>query len=306
MTIRTLIAGQKVTDLPLGGDRIDVRVQVEDYYRRQPDPISRLKVRAAAGLLVDLGSVVSVARGAGPARIERYSRQRQVTVMANLEDKVLGEAVTEVDAVAAQVVPRHLDTGWTGMADVMGESFRYMFQALALAVILVYLILAAQFESLVHPLTIMLSLPLSVVGAFGALALAGLSLSLLSMIGFIMLMGLVTKNAVLLVDYTNTLRRRGMGMTEALLAAGPVRLRPILMTTAAMVFGMLPVAFGRSVGSEIRAPMAIVVIGGLLTSTLLTLVVVPVVYSLLDRFAVRRSAATAPEPSPRQLPESGN
>jgi hydrophobic/amphiphilic exporter-1 (mainly G- bacteria), HAE1 family len=154
-------------------------------------------------------------------------------------------------------------------------------------VVIVYLVLAAQFESFVHPFTIMLSLPLSLVGALGGLALAREPLGIMSMIGVILLMGLVTKNAILLVDYTNTLRRQGMSRAEALLAAGPVRLRPILMTTAAMVFGMVPVAFGVSEGGEMRAPMAVTVIGGLITSTLLTLVVVPVAYSLLDRFAER-------------------
>jgi HAE1 family hydrophobic/amphiphilic exporter-1 len=151
-------------------------------------------------------------------------------------------------------------------------------------------VLAAQFESFIHPLTIMLSLPLSVVGALGALVLAGQTMSIFTMIGIIMLMGLVTKNAILLIDYTNTLRDRdGMARDAALLKAGPVRLRPILMTTLAMIFGMLPIALGRGAGAESRAPMAVAVIGGLTTSTLLTLIVVPVVYSLLDDFRHVRS-----------------
>ncbi|HET6613924.1 MAG TPA: efflux RND transporter permease subunit, partial [Kofleriaceae bacterium] len=151
-----------------------------------------------------------------------------------------------------------------------------------------YMLLAAQFNSFVHPITIMAALLLSVIGAFGGLFLTQMSLNIFSMIGLIMLMGLVTKNGILLVDYTNTLKERGNNTMDALLEAGPVRLKPILMTTAAMVFGMLPVALSTSEGGEARAPMAVVVIGGLITSTLLTLVVVPVIYSLLDGFTSSR------------------
>jgi HAE1 family hydrophobic/amphiphilic exporter-1 len=167
-----------------------------------------------------------------------------------------------------------------------------------LAVVFVYMILAAQFESFLHPLTIGLSLPFAIVGAALALIATGSTLNMMSMIGIVMLMGLVTKNAILLVDYTNTLRGRGLERNEAILRAGPTRLRPILMTTAAMVFGMLPVALGLGQGSEMRAPMAICVIGGLLSSMFLTLVLVPVVYTMLDDLTARlhrkrRQAASA-------------
>jgi len=168
------------------------------------------------------------------------------------------------------------------MADTMGESFGYMGIALILAIVLVYMILAAQFDSFVQPLTIMLSLPMSVIGAFGGLFIAKMTLNIFSMIGIIMLMGLVTKNAILLVDFTNQQRALGKSVFDSLVEAGIVRLRPILMTTAAMVFGMLPVALALSEGGETRAPMAVCVIGGLITSTMLTLVVVPVVYSLAE------------------------
>lgn len=167
----------------------------------------------------------------------------------------------------------------------MGESLKYMGLALILAIVLVYMILAAQFDSFVQPITIMLSLPLSLVGAFGALYVSRMTLNIFSMIGIIMLMGLVTKNAILLVDFTNHLRDSGEEMYEALVKAGIIRLRPIFMTTAAMIFGMIPVALAMSEGGETRAPMAVCVIGGLITSTALTLVVVPVVYTFLDRIA---------------------
>jgi len=287
-TIRTLIAGTKATDIAIDGDRIDVLVRMKEDQRRGPEDIRDIKLRASTGQLVELSNLVTIDRGHGPGQIERQDRQRQVSVFANLEGKPLGTAITEIEALAEVHVPAELTSSFTGMGEVMGESFDNMILALVLAILLVYLILAAQFESLVHPFTIMLTLPLSTIGAFGALFLFGMTLNILSMIGLIMLMGLVTKNAVLLVDYTNVLRTRGLEKTEALLRAGPVRLRPILMTTAAMIFGMLPVALGRSLGGEMRAPMAIAVIGGLITSTLLSLVVVPVTYSLLDRFSRRR------------------
>ena len=168
------------------------------------------------------------------------------------------------------------------MADTMGESFKYLMFALALGIILAYMILASQFESFIHPVTVLLSMPLSLIGAFGALLITGGTLNIFSYIGIILLMGLVKKNAILLVDYTNTLRARGMERREAIIHAGPVRLRPILMTTFAMVFGMMPIALGIGEGSETRAPMAIAVVGGLITSLFLTLVVVPVAYDLFD------------------------
>ncbi|RMH39186.1 MAG: efflux RND transporter permease subunit [Deltaproteobacteria bacterium] len=287
-TIRALLAGDKVTELKDGTDIYDVILRLPDEDKRGFERLANLAVRSTTGQLIDLASVVAVDRTTGPAQIERQSRQRQVTVLANLEGLPLGRAIQIIEAKAAEVVPDHLTTDYAGMAEIMGESFRYMVVALMLGVIFVYMVLAAQFNSFMHPFTIMLSLPLSVVGAFGALFASGMTLSIFSMIGVIMLMGLVTKNGILLVDYTNTLRKRGLSMRDALLEAGPVRLRPILMTSAAMIFGMLPVAFALSEGGEIRAPMAVAVIGGLLTSTLLTLVVVPVVYSLLDAAAHAR------------------
>jgi hydrophobic/amphiphilic exporter-1 (mainly G- bacteria), HAE1 family len=284
MTLRSLIAGDKITDFKEkdGLELYDVKIQIPDQAKAGFEGLANIKVRAASGQLVDLSSVVTVTRGAGPSQIERQGRQRQITIFAGLEGVPLGEATAKVDALAAKVVPASLTHDYAGMADVMRESFGYMGLALLLAIIIVYMILAAQFDSFIHPFTIMLSLPLSVVGAFGALFLTGMTLNIFSMIGVIMLMGLVTKNAILLVDFANHKKAQGLSAHDALLEAGPIRLRPILMTTAAMIFGMLPVALALSEGGETRAPMAVVVIGGLITSTLLTLVVVPVVYLLFD------------------------
>jgi HAE1 family hydrophobic/amphiphilic exporter-1 len=314
-TLRALIAGDKVTELKEGLELYDVTVQLSAAEKRGIASLDNMAVRASTGQLVPLSNVVRVLHSEGPAQIDRQARQRQITIFAGLQGMPLGEGIKEVDKVAAKVVPQQLTTDYAGMGEIMGESFGYMGIALALGIVIVYMILGAQFDSMLHPLTIMLSLPLSVVGAFGALYLSGMTLNIFSMIGFIMLMGLVTKNAILLVDYANLLREQGKPIIEALITAGATRLRPILMTTFAMIFGMLPVALALGEGGEARAPMAITVIGGLITSTLLTLVVVPVVYTFMERITqsglmrwigrkMTGESATAREGhSPHGLPE---
>jgi HAE1 family hydrophobic/amphiphilic exporter-1 len=284
-TVRALVAGDAISELKDRGEVYDITLRLDDEQRDRIESLANLKVRAGTGQLVDLANVVRTERGTGPSQIERQSRQRQVTVLGGLDGMALSDAMKVVESAAAGVAPAHLVTDWGGQARFMGEAFGYMVSALFLAVALVYMILAAQFNSFIQPLTIMVSLPLSVIGAFGALFLGNMVLSIISMIGVIMLMGLVTKNAILLVDFANQGRARGMAMNEALVQAGRLRLRPILMTTAAMVFGMLPVALALGEGGELRAPMAVCVIGGLITSTLLTLVVVPVVYTLFEALA---------------------
>lgn len=197
---------------------------------------------------------------------------------------MLGEAVAETTRFVKEAgLPPGYTYGYVGMAEIMKESFKHLIFAVYLGIAIIYMVLASQFESFVHPFTIMLSVPLSIVGAFGALVAGGLTVSIFTMIGLIMLMGLATKNGILLVDFINTMRSRDrMERSDAILKAGPMRLRPILMTTLAMILGMLPAALGKGSGSETRAPMAYAVIGGLTTSTLLTLLVVPVIYTLLD------------------------
>lgn len=281
-TIRALMAGDAVSEIKDGVNVYDITVQLPEAEQANVESLAGLQVRSLTGELVDLANVVTIERSAGPSQIERQARQRQITVLAGLQGLPLGDATKAVDAAAKKVVPEHLVSGYVGNADMMVESFGYMVVALMLAVILVYMILAAQFNSFIQPLNIMLSLPLSVIGAFGGLYLTGKTLNIFSMIGIIMLMGLVTKNAILLVDFANQLRAEGKPVHEALVQAGVIRLRPILMTTAAMIFGMAPVALAISEGGDTRSPMAICVIGGLITSTLLTLIVVPVGYSLTE------------------------
>lgn len=282
--VSSLIGGQAVTTFEDGGKNIDVRVRLVGSQRERSGALRALPVRRDDGMLTELQHLASIRETFGPTSIERQNRRRQVTVLANLEpSKPLGEGVEDVKRLESEIgLPAGVVSVFTGSADMMAESFASILFCLFLAVILTYMILAAQFESFMHPFTIMLSLPLSVGGAFGGLWLTGRTLNIFSMIGMVMLMGLVTKNAILLVDYTNFLRRGGMDRNEALLKAGPVRLRPILMTALSTIAGMIPVAIGLGEGAESRAPMGACVVGGMMTSTVLTLVVIPVVYSLVD------------------------
>jgi HAE1 family hydrophobic/amphiphilic exporter-1 len=209
-----------------------------------------------------------------------------------------------LDAFAAKELPPTVTHDFEGQGRELGKAGVAFVMALVLGVVLVYIILAAQFESLVHPFTIMMALPFAVIGGIGALLLANQYMSMMAMIGFIMLMGLVTKNGILLVEFTNQLRAKGRSTRDALLEAGPVRLRPILMTSVAMIAGMIPVALARGDGAETRVPMAVAIIGGLLTSTVLTLGIVPVVYSLLDGLRSRlwRPAAAGAPPEAPEAP----
>ena len=289
-TVAALVGGQAVSTFEdEEGDARDVRVRLPAALRQDAAQVAtlRLAVRGGGGepALVPLGNVVRYELSASPSEINRQDLSREVVVSANLDGMPLGTAVQAVErAVPGLDLPPGYRVVVSGQTEQMEESFRYMAEALILAVIFVYLILAAQFESFIDPLAIMLSLPLSIVGMAGLLALTGDTVNIMSLIGLIMLMGLVTKNAILLVDFAKVLRRRGLDQRAALIEAGRIRLRPIVMTTAAMVFGMLPLAFALGAGAEMRAPMARAVVGGLITSTLLTLIVVPVVYSLLDDF----------------------
>ncbi len=266
------------------GRRYDVRARLLAKDRTNPEDIGRLYVRGKDGRLVEIANIVTIQEAGGPSIINRVDRQRAITLFANLEGKPLGQAKDELDEIAKNILPSEYSARYKGMADIMGESFQYLLFALFLGIAMAYMVLAAQFESFTQPLIILLSMPLSFIGAFGALLLTGRTLNIFSFIGLILLMGLVKKNAILLVDYTNTLRQRGLSRKEAILQASPVRLRPILMTTLAMIFGMLPVAVGAGEGSETRSPMGIAVIGGLLTSLFLTLIVVPVAYDVLEAF----------------------
>ncbi|HOS98159.1 MAG TPA: efflux RND transporter permease subunit, partial [Deltaproteobacteria bacterium] len=262
--------------------RYDVRMRLNPQDRMNPADLGRISVRSRDGSMVELSNIVRIEEGGGPTSISRYNRQRSIWVFANLENKPLAEAMDALDSISAKILPPDYNTAYVGQAETMKESFLFLMLALVLGIVLAYMVLASQFESFMHPVTVLLAMPLSFIGAFGALLITGKTISIVSFIGLILLMGLVKKNSILLVDYTNTLRERGMSRREAILQAGPVRLRPILMTTFAMIFGMLRVALGIGEGSDIRSPMGIIVIGGLLTSLFLTLAVVPAAYDTFE------------------------
>ncbi len=292
-TVGALVGGQAVTTYEdEEGEAVDVRVRLPLEMRRDVTQVGDLRIAVPGGrggvpALVPLSEVVKAERATSPSEISRRDLSREVLLTANLDDLPLGAAVEQIREAAAKIeMAPGYEIYFPGETERMEESFGYMAEALLLAVVFVYLILAAQFESFIDPLSIMLSLPLSIVGMAGMLFLTGDTLSIMSLIGLILLMGLVTKNAILLVDYTKVLRKGGMERREALITAGRTRLRPILMTTLAMIFGMLPLALGLGQGAEMRAPLGRAVIGGLITSTVLTLLVVPVVYALFDDLAL--------------------
>jgi multidrug efflux pump subunit AcrB len=248
---------------------------------------------------VALAQVATLRHATSPAVIEHERRERKISIWAQIAPgHDLGSAVT---ALHEKLDGRKLPPGyryiWDGMQKEEGESRANMGLALAIAVVFIFIVLASQFESVLHPLTIMISLPLAIVGASLALLVTGKTISMGSLIGIILLMGLVTKNAILLVDGAlQHVRDDGDAPEEAMRKAGPRRLRPILMTSAAMVLGMLPTALGRGMGSEFRSPMAIAVIGGVVASTLLTLFVVPVVFVWVERLRRRLGTSGAGEP----------
>jgi hydrophobic/amphiphilic exporter-1 (mainly G- bacteria), HAE1 family len=303
--LRAFMGGDEVTQLRDHGDSYSVVLALPDAARADPDALSAIQVRSVTGALVELGNVARLEGGDGPAQIDREARQRQITVLANLEGLSLGEANAWLAKYGDTQLPPSVQWAFAGSGRELGKTASAFAQALLLGIILVFLILAAQFESVVDPLAIMVSLPFAVIGAIGSLLLTGTQLSMFAMIGIIMLFGLVTKNGILLVEFARQLKEQGRSTFDALVEAGRVRLRPILMTTVAMIGGMLPAALATGDGAETRGPMAIVIIGGLLTSTALTLGVVPVVYSLLDslrarlaRRAVARAAPAAPASAP--------
>ena len=309
-SLRTLIAGQTVGNWRAPDDQTyDVNVRLAPESRASPQDLERLPfTTSAAGSnadgstrIVRLSQVASVKETTGPNQINRRNLTREVAINANVYNRSAGEVSADIKAALAEVkFPPGYRYTFSGSTKNMAESFGYAVSALVMAVLFIYMILASQFKSFLQPLALMTSLPLTLIGVVLALLLFGSTLSMFSVIGIVMLMGLVTKNAILLVDFAIRMREQGMERSEALLLAARVRLRPILMTTLAMVFGMVPLAFALTEGSEQRAPMGQAVIGGVITSSLLTLVVVPVTYCYMDdlaqwfrrKFAARRSSAT--------------
>jgi HAE1 family hydrophobic/amphiphilic exporter-1 len=283
-TLRATVGGVDVATYEEDGDRFDVRVRLEEDQRDDLAELGLIQVRGRDGGLTDIENVASLGVASGPVQIDREDRSRKIDIFANNPPGVaLGEAVEALDKLVAEIgIPPGYVGLHRGWGERMQDSFESVKFAFVLALLSLYMILATQFNSFTQPAVIMLTAPLSFAGAFAALAMTGAHMSLFAQIAFLALMGLVMKNGILIVDYANQLRSLGEGTKEAMLRAGPVRLRPVLMTALSTVFGMLPVAVSRADGAEWRNPMGVLAIGGMLSSTLLTLIVVPVVYTLVD------------------------
>jgi HAE1 family hydrophobic/amphiphilic exporter-1 len=282
-SLRTLVNGEEVSEFKDGDDQILVWLRLDEAFRNNPISMGDLLVPTAAGKAVKVSDVATLSEERAPAVIQRYNRQRQVSVNANIDRAALGSVI---DDARGKVQELQLKPGYqavfAGGARQLAEATSNFTLAIWLAVAFIYMVLASQFNSFVHPLTIMTALPLSLPAGLLALMACGMTLNVYSAIGLMMLFGIVKKNSILQVDYTNTLRAQGMERHEAMIVANHVRLRPILMTTIAIVAGMLPIAFGRGSGAGSRASMAVTIIGGQMLCLLLTLLVTPVVYSYFD------------------------
>ncbi len=280
------VRGDVATRYSFRDRKIDVLVRAQRSDRASVDSIRRLIVNPGSSKPVTLDAVADVVATTGPSEIHRADQIRVAIVSANLRDIDLGGAVREVqDMVAREPLGAGVGMHIGGQGEELAQSAKSLLFAFGLAIFLVYLVMASQFESLLHPFVILFTIPLAMVGAVLALLLSGKPVSVVVFIGLILLVGLVTKNAIILIDKVNQLREDGVAKREALIEGARSRLRPIVMTTLCTLFGFLPLAVAVGEGAEVRAPMAITVIGGLLVSTLLTLVVIPVVYDRLDRRA---------------------
>jgi multidrug efflux pump len=292
-TINAMVGGVRVGKFSQGGRRLDIRLRLLADQRTRPEDLAKLKVRAGSGELVPLSSLVSYDERPALQAITRRDRERAITVFANV-----APGRSQADALAlVSRLGKEMPVGYRlvlgGASVAFHESMTSLLFALALGILVAYMILASQFNSFTHPITVLSILPLSIAGAAGALLLAGKSVNIFSMIGLLLLMGIVKKNSIILVDYANQMRETGLSAADAMKKAGPVRLRPILMTSIATLMAAIPPALGLGAGTEIRAPMAIAVIGGVLFSTATSLVVVPAVYVTADRGLARLKAMRA-------------
>jgi HAE1 family hydrophobic/amphiphilic exporter-1 len=284
--VRHKVQGKVATDFRQDERQIDVLVRLREEDRLGLDELRRLIINPNAEIPIALSAVADIRVNEGPSEIRRIDQQRAAVVTANIQGVDLGTASALIhDELGRMDFPNGFDFLISGQNEEMETSMQSLYFALGLAIFLVYVVMASQFESLVHPFVIMFTVPLALIGVVVALYWAQVPISVVVFIGLIMLAGIVVNNAIVLVDYINTLRRNGMEKTQAIIQAGEVRLRPIAMTTATTVLGLLPMALGLGEGAEIRTPMALTVIAGLISSTFLTLVVIPTVYSLVDRRA---------------------
>jgi len=277
---------------PVTGREHTVRVQLREEDRGRPEDLMRLPVPALGGKVVPLENVAEVVRASTPVQLERKYQQRIVHVTANTSGRDLGSIADEIETKISQMkIPEGFSVQLKGARLEQKEAFQTLIFALVLAIVLVYMVLASQFASLLHPFLIMFSVPLGFIGVIWALFLTGNTLSVVSFIGIIMMVGIVVSNAILLVDYINRLRQEGVELKEAIVRAGRVRLRPILMTSLTTICGLVPMALGLGEGAEANASLAIAVIGGLSVSTFLTLVFVPTLYMIVESWRSSRTGS---------------
>ncbi len=290
-TVNTGLDGTVPSLYRTAGSEYDIRVRLAENGRESLADLRRLRIATPEAGMVELQEVAEIEIVEGPVQINRENQERTATVSSDLDGRDLGGVADDIEAeLAGFTIPDGYRVDITGEAEEMEEAFGDLTYAFILAVVLIYMIMAAQFESLVHPFAIMFSVPLAVTGAIGGLFITGHRLSVVAFIGAIMLVGIVVNNAIVFVDYVNILRRDGQNRRDALINAGMIRLRPIAMTALTTMLAMLPMAMGLGEGAEVQAPMAVVVVGGLLSSTFLTLIFLPVIYSLLDGFVQRLKA----------------
>jgi multidrug efflux pump len=296
-TLQTLLGGREVTQFRRGDKQYKVLLQMRPEDRATPRAIQGLCLRGREGTF-QMANVVSVKETVAAKELNHFNRIRAARITANLAPGVtLGKALDDLDAIAKEKLPAGIRRDLDGESRDFREASGALYFLFGFAIVFIYLVLAAQFESFVHPLTILLTVPLAVFGALVTFFLFGMTVNIYSQIGLILLIGLVTKNAILIVEYANQLREKeALDAREAAARAARIRLRPILMTLLATIFGVLPIALGLGAGAQSRKPLGAAVVGGLLFSTLLTLVVVPVVYSLLSRRREAANPAEAGEP----------
>jgi multidrug efflux pump subunit AcrB len=307
--MQILFGGLDLSRIKLDGKEYNVMAQLARESRLTPQDLDKVFVRNNRGDLIQLSSLVTHEQGAAPNSINHYGRLRSASVTASPGTVPIGTVVEEVEAMLATELPPGFLYAWGGDAKSLRETSNEVWWVLGLAMIIIYMTLAAQFESLIHPFTVMLALPLAAIGAFGLLWLLdyggkiglyppipAMNINLFSLVGLVLLIGLVTKNSILLVEFANQQVALGKTSHEAMIQAGLVRLRPILMTACSTIAGILPIAIGFGAGAESRRPMGIAVVGGMLTSTFLTLFVVPGVYTFFSDVVEKFRGKRAPQP----------
>jgi multidrug efflux pump len=298
-TLQTLLGGHQVTRFKREGKQYDVIVQIADPYRVSPTDLSRLYVRGSSGL-VQLSNLVTVTESVAPSELNHFNQLRSATITASLGPGLsLGQALAQLNTVVREVLPPTAQVDYGGTSREFKKSSSGIYMTFVLALAFIYLVLAAQFESFRSPFIIMLTVPLSIAGGLFALWLDGSTLNIYSQVGLVTLIGLITKHGILIVEFANQNRRRGMDRVRAVREAAVIRLRPILMTTGAMVFGAMPLSIASGAGAESRQDIGLVIVGGLLVGTLFTLFVIPAVYSYLAaaRIETEKHEATATQPA---------